>query len=363
MIKLLADSSLSHLDTFFGTPFQITRYNSPHELRQLVADHDILLCRSTLRVDGVLLRGSRIRCVATASSGTDHIDGEYLKQHDITLLDAKGANARAVTDYVIACMAYLQHHKILKGLRAGVVGAGAVGSSVAARLRAIGFDVVSYDPLRAMYDTDFETCDVQALFDCDVICLHPNLHRDEPYASYHLLDASFLSHLKPKTVIINASRGHVVDEVALLTHGKHVVYCTDVYAAEPDIHPDLVAYTTLCTPHIAGHSIEARHNALVLLSQKIHMVCGLPWLETQESSKKSGPEDARFSCWQDAVLSVYDPMQDTSALKHAVDLSQQFIERRRAHHRHDFRVYDLAADPMLQDALGKSSRRDLSTNL
>ncbi len=352
MIKLLADGSLPHLDTCFGAQFQITYYSSPDELQQRLVNHDILLCRSTLRVDGTLLTGSRIRCVATASSGTDHIDAVYLKQHDITLLDAKGANARAVTDYVIACMAYLQHHKILRGLRAGVVGVGAVGSSVTTRLRAIGFDVVSYDPLRAMYDTDFETCDVQALFDCDVICLHPNLHKDEPYASYHLLDAIFLSHLKPHTVIINASRGHVVDEVALLTHGKQVVYCTDVYAAEPDIHPGIVAYATLCTPHIAGHSIEARRNALVLLSQKIHTVCGLPWLEPQEHSNKVGLEGARFSCWQDAVLSVYDPMQDTSALKHAVDLSKQFIERRRAHHRHDFRDYELTADHRLQDALG-----------
>ncbi|PJD90663.1 MAG: erythronate-4-phosphate dehydrogenase [Legionella sp.] len=353
MIKLLADGSLPNLDGFFGAPFQITRYHSQQELHPLLFEHEILLCRSTLRVDAELLTHTRVRCVATASSGTDHIDGVYLKQHDIALLDAKGANARAVADYVITCVAQLQQQHKIPGMRAGVVGMGAVGTLVAARLRAVGFDVMCYDPLRAAEDASFQTCDFQALYHCNVISLHPNLHENAPYPSRHIIDADFLTHLQPHTVIMNASRGHVVDERALLTHGKHVVYCTDVYVGEPAIHPDVLAYATLCTPHIAGHSVEARHHALALLSQKIHLLYGLPGPELQKKSDHKIRSLDNVSGWQNAVLSLYDPEKDTQALKQAVDVSRQFLELRQSHHRHDFICYECQAiDNQLQCALG-----------
>jgi len=151
MIKILADSSFPDLDDFFGSNFQMTRYVSRDDLLTQVIDQDILLCRSTLSVTADLLATSRIACVATASSGVDHLDLSYLKAREITVCDAKGANAKAVADYVSACVASLQRQGYRLGSRAAVVGVGAVGTLVVARLQALGFEVLMFDPLRASH--------------------------------------------------------------------------------------------------------------------------------------------------------------------------------------------------------------------
>ena len=357
MIKLLIDSSLGNVASLFDARFRIACYASKEELEQQILDQDILLCRSTVQVTEQLLKGSTIRCVATASSGIDHIDETYLKSEHISLIDAKGSNARAVTDYVIACVAYVQITQKFSGLRVGVVGVGAVGARVVQRLQALGFQVVSYDPPRALQDTSFVSCDVEALHTCDLLCLHPNLHHDAPYASSRFIDDLFISKIKPGTVIINASRGQIVDEYALLSCGKSLIYCTDVYAHEPTISKELVAYSTLCTPHIAGHSIEARHRALEVVSERIHQFFDVPMSPVMPSNTLRLTEIAGETSWQHTVLSLYNPKIETTVLQNAEDISATFLELRRAHHyRHEFSGYvPLSGNDVLEAALGRNN--------
>ncbi|MCR9191575.1 MAG: 4-phosphoerythronate dehydrogenase [Gammaproteobacteria bacterium] len=334
MIKVLADNSFPDLDDFFGSNFQMTRYASRDDLLTQIIDQDILLCRSTLAVTAALLETSKISCVATASSGIDHLDLSYLTAREITVCDAKGANAKAVADYVSACVASLQRQGHHFGLRAAVVGVGVVGALVVARLQALGFEVLMFDPLRALQDPQFISCEHKALFDCDLLCLHANLHDEGPYASRHFLDAAFFARLKPQTVIINAARGDIVDEAALLACEQRMIYCTDVYANEPHINPGVVAYATICTPHIAGHSIEARHRALQLLRHKIHILFGMH-LNNDSVFSILGSGGAPVETT--AILSLYDPDQETQALKQSRALSKTFTALRKAHcHRHDF---------------------------
>lgn len=331
-LKILADESLPLLTKLFPKPFTLTPYQTSAQIPNLLPTHDILLCRSTLRVNASLLNNSTIQCVATASSGIDHIDETYLKQHHITLLDAKGSNARAVADYVVATLAAL--HRLGKpvGTAAGVIGVGEVGSRVVKRLQAAGFHVICYDPFKYSHG---ELID---LIHCDLICLHPNLHASQPFPSKHLLNADFLNQLKPGVVIINASRGGIVDEDALLASCKPIVYCTDVYQNEPSVDPRMIDFATLCTPHIAGHSIEAKQNAIIQISQKIHQHYGL--ISPPFDLPMAIPHAELSDHWQDLVLSIYNPKDDTDRLKIAADKKNTFLIQRQAHQfRHDFNRY------------------------
>ena len=336
-IKILADASLPALTTLFQTPFDLTLYQTNQDLIDLLPSHHVLLCRSTLRVNACLLSNSSIDCVATASSGTDHIDSKYLNQHNIQLFDAKGSNARAVADYVVSILAV--HQPI--GKLAGVIGVGEVGSRVVERLQAAGFTVICYDPLKTEWDKKHPYATLAELADCDLICIHANLHESAPFPSKNLINADFIAHLKSGVTMINASRGGIVDEDALLQSSQKIAYCTDVYCNEPSIDPRVINFATVCTPHIAGHSIEAKQAAMVQLSEQLHHYYKLPMTTAFEVSQHREVNDQHSAItWQDHVKQLYNPLTETQILKSAADKQNAFLTQRKLHQqRHDFNCY------------------------
>lgn len=338
-MKILADASLPGLNDFFPAPFVLTLYKNSDELSEKLNDKDILICRSTLKVNESLLKNASLQYLATASSGTDHIDKAWLKKQGIQLIDAKGSNARSVADYVMASLASLQLRKGFQGKKAIVVGLGMVGSQVLARLNAVGLQVSHYDPLKALKEPGFSSCDLNELSRADLICIHAELHDEPPCASRNLFGESLINQLKEKVVIINASRGDIVNEAALLANKKSIIYCTDVFSNEPRIARQIIDYATLCTPHIAGHSIEAKIEAIRMISHALHKGYGLTAPEALNSKKTSQPLLPQTEHWQGNLLSLYDPAIETSVLKSAEDLEQAFIELRKAHNwRHDFNI-------------------------
>jgi erythronate-4-phosphate dehydrogenase len=338
MINMIADASLQDLHSFFSDEFQITLFHNSEDLQKNIQNQDVLLCRSTLKVDVTMLKNSTINCIATVSSGTDHIVQDVLQTQTIQLIDAKGANACAVADYVVASLAYCEQRSYVAGKKVGIIGAGAVGQAVAQHLEGLHYFVQSYDPLRATHDTLFKSCTLTDLFDCDVLCVHANLHATEPYPSRHLLDALFFSKLKPHTIVINAARGNLVDEAALLACSQPIYYCTDVYANEPFLNPALIQYATLCTPHIAGHSVEAKRRALWLVSQKLHRYYNLnsPSVCVQTDHQEQFYRIQKLTTWQSEILNLYNPELETTLLKQSQDLTQTFLDVRKAHYRHEF---------------------------
>lgn len=287
-MKILADVTLPGLEDSFPSPFILSVYSNPIELAQQLAHQDILLCRSTLKVDKALLKSHSLRCIATASSGTDHLDHPFLKHQNIRVIDAKGSNATAVADYVIACIAYLDQKQLLKGNKAGIIGFGKVGTQVDARLKAADFQNVLFDPPKSERDPFFLTASLEELYDVDILCIHAELHHQQPYSSFNLIDRAFLAQLKPGCIIINASRGGIVNEEALLKSSPSLIYCTDVYLNEPKIDSRIVERSLICTPHIAGHSIEAKRSAVTMVSEQIHQMFGIPIPQRDQGAKNSG---------------------------------------------------------------------------
>lgn len=339
-MNIIVDGSLPGIDAAFPWPFKVTRYYSEDELVHLLHQQDILLCRSTLKVNSALLKNTHLKYVATASSGTDHINRQDLCLQHIQLIDAKGCNATSVADYVISCIAYLDPKNLMAGKKAGIIGMGRVGTKVSTRLIAAGFDLLAYDPLKANRENEFQSCDLEDLYQCDVLCVHAELHATTPHPSVNLIDDAFLSRLKPGCIIINAARGGIINEEALLSTPQELIYCTDVYLNEPAIDTRIVDKTTLCTPHIAGHSLEAKYAAVALVSEQLHRLEGLPVPQyaTPELTKSfdvqiEGP-------WQEQILSLYNPLDETLQLKLALDKKDEFLKLRQNHNtRHDFSVY------------------------
>lgn len=344
MISILADISLPYLDMAFPKPFVVTPYSNTKELRALLPEQDVLLCRSTLQVNEHLLKVHKLQIVATASSGIDHLDSRFLSSQSIEIVDAKGSNSSAVADYLQACLAFLdQHHKI-PGKLAGIIGMGKVGSEVYSRLKALGFQILCYDPPKAQLDQRFQSCDFKALYEVDLLCIHAHLHAEPPYPSIHLIEELFLKKIKPNCVIINAARGGLVNEQALLNTSSSLIYCTDVYCNEPLINEHIVDRATLCTPHIAGHSIEAKREAILMISRKLHQLFKLnePVFKLPDPNLPSlGLTSASGTLtWQEQVLSLYNPIEETLALKQAPIKEIAFLNLRKNHQkRHDFSYF------------------------
>jgi erythronate-4-phosphate dehydrogenase len=333
-MKILADASLPGLDQAFPEPFCLTRYTQADEIASLLAGQDILLCRANLKVNHHLLESHKVRYVATASSGSDHLDKQWLKTQNIQVIDAKGCNARAVADYVVSCLAYLHQQQLIQGRRAGIIGFGEVGTRVQARLAAAGFATVVYDPLKGL------TTQLEDLYQVDLLCIHAELHDSHPHPSRNLIDQQFLANLKPGCVIINAARGGIIDENALLNLGDKLIYCTDVYLNEPSVNQNIIEKATLCTPHIAGHSLEAKYRAVSMVSEVLHQIAELPLPKFANPELCEEMHLEPNKTWQEQILSLYNPIKETLCLKQAKNLEETFLQARKEHQkRHDFRLY------------------------
>ncbi len=339
-IRLLADATLPYLTAYFPAPFEITCYHSLQDLKQNLPNQDVLVCRSTQRIDKALLEPHTLSCIATASSGIDHLDENYLTEQRITLFHAKGCNATSVADYVMASVAYLSQQNRLTGMKAGVVGVGEVGSRVTRRLQAAGFKVLGFDPFRKSTPTLPLVEALTDLSSCDLLCIHAALHDTLPHSSRFLLHANYLNLLKPNVSIINASRGGIVDEAALLSLSTPITYCTDVYQNEPSPSKEILAFATLCTPHIAGHSIEAKQNAVLFVSQQLHHYYGLPLTPSPSLTPAATEAIPTQDTWEATLLAFYHPLQETRQLKTTSNPADTFLSTRAAHQtRHDFTGY------------------------
>ena len=285
-----------------------------------VSRAEALIVRSVTRVDRTLLGGSLVRFVGTATSGYDHVDVDWLHQHDIAFAHAPGCNATAVADWVLAALAALharERHRFGRG-SVGVIGAGHVGSRVARRLAAVGYSVHLCDPPRAQAEGAEGFVDLQQALACDVVTLHVPFTATGPHATRRLIDAAALERMPAGAVLLNAARGGVVDEDALATRlddGPELAVALDTWSGEPAIDTDLLTRVDIATPHIAGHTLEGRlrGTAIVARAAADCFDTPLPWdwrAELPPAPVITATDDPAT-----AVLAAYDPRDDDARLR------------------------------------------------
>ena len=182
-------------------------------------------------------------------------------------MSCPGCNAQAVCDYIEEALTEVNAKGTI-----GVVGVGHVGSLVAQMAERKGLKVLLNDPPKNIGESiDFIGQE------CDIITFHVPLDK----STYHLCDEAFLKRCKPNALIINAARGGVVDEQALL-HSGHP-YVLDTWENEPNLNKDVLAGALRASMHIAGYSVEGKRNASQMCLAAIAKEFHLPYIDISTS--------------------------------------------------------------------------------
>ena len=277
-----------------------------------VADADAIVVRTRTQCNEQLLGRSPVKLVITATIGSDHIDWAWCQQAGIRVVTAAGCNARGVLQWVAAVLANLARkegwHPSERTL--GVVGVGHVGSLVKAYAEAWGFRVVCCDPPREEREQlGFRSLEEVAT-EADILTFHTPLDS----STYHLCDRALIGRMKSSVVVLNAARGGVVDEEALLEAG--IPYVCDVWEGEPNLRPAVLEKALFATPHVAGYSAQGKANASAIAADELAHWFGWPiggWYPAQVT-----PPAPRPIGWEELLASIdsyYDIAAESEALK------------------------------------------------
>ncbi len=273
-MKIIADANIPYVAECFSSIGEVQVIGGREIKKDVVADADILLVRSITPVFADLLTGSKVRFVATATIGFDHIDVGFLRQNFIGFASAPGSNANSAAEYVIAAILEMAQKKqiTLEGKSIGIIGVGNVGSKVMKKCQALGMKVLLNDPPLYRETGDSKYLSLEELFDCDFITFHTPLTFDGIDKTFHLANENFFKSLKKDCVFINASRGAVVDSKALTNsiQTKHLrAIALDVWENEPNIDINLLEIVDIGTPHIAGYSYDGKIAGLIMIYKSV----------------------------------------------------------------------------------------------
>ncbi len=265
-MKIIADQDIYRVEDYFSSMGELVLLPGRKISKSNLLDADALLVRTVTKVNRELLENTPVKFVGSASSGCDHVDKCVLEEKGIYFNHAPGCNAYAVVDYFFAVLAWFNIHYQLDWQKktVGIIGAGNVGSRIATRLHQLGIDFSIYDPfLNADHELAPWFTSLANVLKQDIVTLHTPLTYSGEHPTYHLLNRERLSHIKKQALLINASRGEVIDNQALyevLHDEKDLEVALDVWESEPHINPLLLEKVKIATPHIAGYSTNGKLN-------------------------------------------------------------------------------------------------------
>ena len=263
-MKFVADVDIPFLKGVLEPYAEVVYKKGLDICREDIVDADALLIRTRTRCDASLLDGTKIRLITTATIGTDHIDLDYCREHGIEVANASGCNAGGVMQYVFSALYGVAARKGIKiaGNTIGIIGVGNVGKKVEAMAEYLGFNVLRCDPPRAQKEGPEGFCSLEHLLtESDIVTLHVPL--DD--MTRGMANDAFFTLMKPGAIFINASRGEVVNENALIEASpKFGAIVIDTWNHEPDVNVDLIEAADIATPHIAGYSFQGKLNGTSL---------------------------------------------------------------------------------------------------
>ena len=345
-MRIIVDSHIPNIQGLIEPRAEVLYLEPADITREAVKDADALIVRTRTRCNADLLDGSRVRFIGSATIGTDHIDLDYCAKHGITVRNAPGCNAPAVAQWVFCAInAWMRRRGIAStdGLTLGIVGVGHIGSIVARWATQLGFTVLLNDPPREMTErteltegTDGSAENRDGSFDVifspltelqrrgDIITFHTPITRDGQWPTWHLCDQAFLDGLARCRLILDAARGPIADNEALLRwHGDVGLDC---WENEPDISPALLDKAIVATPHIAGYSREGKQRGTAMMLAALNGFYGWDIPVPTIASPATGAAQVTL----DGIAASYDIMADTATLK----TSPHTFESQRNHYPH-----------------------------
>ncbi len=268
-MKVVADTNIPFLKGVLE-PYAEVEYLDGRSIdREALLDADALIIRTRTRCNEETLSGTRVKMISSATIGMDHIDIPWCKAHGIDVQNAEGCNAGGVADYVFSALYGVASRRAIKLDEAviGIIGVGNVGKKVEYMARTLGFKVLLNDPPRAAKEGPEGFVSLEELLEkATVVTLHVPL--DE--TTRGMAGEDFFSRMQPGSIFINASRGEVVDEGALIhARPKLGALVLDTWCNEPNVNPNLIELCDIATPHIAGYSYQGKQNGTAMAVQAL----------------------------------------------------------------------------------------------
>lgn len=300
--EFMDEKAVESLKSGFKVVYNPALVDDQTELLSQLEDADGLIVRNRTQVKGELLNiAKKLSVVGRLGVGMDNIDLEACKQKNIHVFPAIGANDEAVAEYVIAAIlilfrkAYQSFQSMIdgewprtqlmgneiSGKCLGLIGFGGIARETATRARAMGMDVVAYDPYLSDDHPAWENVknvSFEALIDVsDVISLHVPLTPE----TKHLINQQVLAKMRKGAFVINAARGGVLDEESLISglESGHIGGAAlDVYELEP-LSPEQgkrLAHlkNLILTPHIAGVTVESNRRVSSVTAENVRQALG-----------------------------------------------------------------------------------------
>ena len=324
-MKIVVDENISFAKEAFSLFGEVTLLPGREITNDNLKNTDVLIVRSVTNVDEALLKNTPVKFVGTATIGTDHIDLKYLNFNNIAFADAKGCNAFAVAEYVITALAKIcVDEKIsLQEKSIGVVGVGNVGNKVVKFAELLGLKVFRNDPPLQRMNPQDKYYSLEEILKCDIVTLHVPLTFEGEDKTFHFIDEEKLTLLKENSILINTSRGAVIDNNSLkkLIAQKKLNVALDVWENEPDVDLSLLERVKIATPHIAGYTLEGKVNGTVMIFNSLNEFLGtkyqfefkLPEIKyNQLDYKKSEFDLIEFD---NLISRIYDIESDTNQMR------------------------------------------------
>lgn len=343
-MKILVDENMPYAQQLFSRLGNVKAVPGRPVPKAELIDADALMVRSITKVNSALLSTTPIKFVGTATAGFDHVDTAWLDEANIAFSSAPGCNAIAVVEYVFSALLMLaeRDHFDLRDKTVGIVGVGNVGGRLADRLAAWGVNTLLCDPPKAKAAKGnkgeflaLETVLAQA----DVLTFHTPLNMSGADQTFHMMESTRLANLRDGTILINASRGEVVDNqalLALLKQGKKLSVILDVWEPEPNLDTELLQWVDIGTPHIAGYTLEGKARGTTQVYEAYCQFLGQPdsvplasLLPIPEISGITFNGKLTQSQLKRLVHLVYDVRRDDAALREVAAIAGEFDKLRK----------------------------------
>ncbi len=356
-MRIVVDAKIPFLKGILDPVAEVVYADPAQITRDLVKNADALIVRTRTRCDARLLEGSSVRFIATATIGYDHIDTAYCESNGIAWTNAEGCNSSSVQQYIASTLMALAHGRgfTLAGKTIGIVGVGNVGKKVERLCRALGMRVLKNDPPRARSEGPSEFVSLDTIVhEADILTFHVPLNMAGEDKTYHLGDRQFLNHLRSPQILINTSRGEVLETGSLTEslRARRIAGCVlDVWEQEPNIDRTLLEFVTLATPHIAGYSVDGKANGTAMSVRALsrHFNLGLDsWFpahiptpsQTVLNVECTGKKNEQIL--SELIIATYDVRSDDRRLR----ASPETFEHQRGAYplRREFPVYSVTLD-------------------
>ena len=307
MINVVADKDIPYLDKVFSNSknYQLNKLSFDEITNFALKEADALLSRSATPLNGDLLKGTKVKFIGSLTSGEDHINFIEISSLDIEVVTAKGCNAQAVTEYVMDALS------VSKEKRIGLIGEGFIGHKLKNILDACGYETKSYDPYVKNDDKNI----LEEVLNFPIISVHSSYSKNGKYPSHNLV-----SYLKDNQILINTSRGEIVDYQSIHCSSDATLIC-DVWNNEPNLSLEDIPNTYRSTPHIAGNTFEAKIKALNEISKKLcnffevqDLIMVEPEMEILELDIKMLDETFEKNLIPTDVINLFSPCNKTSSL-------------------------------------------------